>query len=124
MHYYFSRTIQTTFSDALSRAVEELQKEGLSVQPDIDDACSLREQLDNEYEYRILAVRDPAFSYEPLQQEEIPPWSVIVQEIPGVGAEIGAVDPVAALQNVGNPALEKVAAQVRGKIRKALDRTV
>ena len=28
MNYYFSRTIQTTFDDALLRAVEELRKEG------------------------------------------------------------------------------------------------
>ncbi len=50
------------------------------------------------------------------------PCSVIVQEVEGVGAEIAAIDPVASMQAVKNPQLEKIAGQVREKLRTVIAR--
>jgi uncharacterized protein (DUF302 family) len=127
MSYYFSKTIQTTFDDALVRIVEELRKEGFGVLADIDVASTFKEKLNvNFHPYRILGFCNAAFAYEALQLEDkigtLLPCNVVVQEIPGVGAEISVIDPAANLQTVGNPALDTIAARVRDKLRQALER--
>jgi len=126
--YYFSKTIQTTFDDALLRVVEELKKEGFGVLVDIDVARTLKEKLDVDFRpYRILGVCNPTFAYQALQLEDkvgtLLPCNVIVQEIPGVGAEISAVDPVASLQVVENASLDRIATDVRDRIKLALNRS-
>jgi hypothetical protein len=35
--------------------------------------------------------------------------------------EVAAIDPVASIQAIGNPALEPVGAEVRGKLKRAID---
>ena len=35
--------------------------------------------------------------------------------------EVAAINPVASMQAVGNPALEPVSAEVRGKLKRAID---
>jgi hypothetical protein len=47
---------------------------------------------------------------------------VVVQEVPGVGVEIAAVDPVASMQAIENPKLAEIAGQVRSKLRDVIER--
>ena len=127
MSYYFSITLQTTFDDAVSRVIEELKKEGFGVLTDIDVQATLKKKLDVDFRrYRILGACNPNFAYQALQAEDkigtMLPCSVIVQEIEGVGAEVAAIDPVASMQAVKNPALGPIAAQVRSKLKAAIDR--
>jgi len=51
----------------------------------------------------------------------MPPCNVIVQEKDGQ-AEVAAVDPVASMQAVGNEALRGIAEEIRGRLRRAVDR--
>lgn len=125
MSYYFSKTIQTTFDDAVKRVTEELQHEGFGVLTDIDVKATLKKKLNVEFrQYRILGACNPRFAYEALQAEDkigtMLPCSVIVQEIPNVGVEIAAVNPVASMQAVKNPKLEATARQVREKLESAI----
>ena len=127
MNYYFSKTIQTTFDDAVQRVVQELQKEGFGVLTDIDVAATLQKKLNVEFrKYRILGACNPQFAYQALQAEDkigtMLPCNVIVQEIPGVGAEIAAIDPAVSMQAVENPKLQAVAEQVRKRLREAIER--
>jgi uncharacterized protein (DUF302 family) len=127
MAYYFSRTVQTTFDDALSRVIEELKKEGFGLLTDIDVKETLKRKLDVDFRrYRILGVCNPKFAYQALQAEDkigtMLPCSVIIQEVEGVGSEVAAIDPAASMQAIKNPALEPIAAQVRSKLKAAIDR--
>ncbi len=127
MGYYFSKTVQTTFDDAVSRVTEELKKEGFGVLTSIDVKETLKKKIDVDFRnYRILGACNPQFAYQALQAEDkigtMLPCSVIVQEIEGVGAEIAAIDPAASMQAVGNPALAKIADQVRAKLRTVIMR--
>ena len=127
MGYYFSKTVQTTFDDAVSRVTEELKKEGFGVLTSIDVKETLKKKIDVDFRnYRILGACNPQFAYQALQAEDkigtMLPCSVIVQEIEGVGAEIAAIDPAASMQAVGNPALAKIADQVRAKLRTVITR--
>ena len=127
MSYYFSKTIQTTFDDAVSRVIEELKKEGFGVLTDIDVKDTLKKKLGVDFRrYHILGACNPNFAYQALQAEDkigtMLPCSVIVQEIEGVGAEVAAINPAASMQAVKNPGLESIAEQVSSKLKAAIDR--
>ncbi len=127
MGYYFSKTVKTTFEDAVTRVTEELKKEGFGVLTSIDVKETLKKKINVDFRnYRILGACNPHFAYQALQAEDkigtMLPCSVIVQEIEGVGAEVAAIDPAASMQAVGNPALEKIADQVRAKLRAVITR--
>ena len=117
MSYYFSKTIQTTFDDAVSRVIEELKKEGFGVLTDIDVKDTLKKKLGVDFRrYRILGACNPNFAYQALQAEDkigtMLPCSVIVQEIEGVGSEVAAINPAASIQAVKNPGLGSIASPV------------
>jgi uncharacterized protein (DUF302 family) len=127
MSYYFSKTVQTTFDDAVNRVINELKKEGFGVLTDIDVKATLKKKLDVDFRnYRILGACNPHFAYQALQAEDkigtMLPCSVIVQEVEGVGAEVAAINPAVSIQAVGNPKLDKIADQVREKLRAAIAR--
>ncbi len=127
MGYYFSKTVQTTFDDAVNRVIAELAKEGFGVLTDIDVKGTLKKKLNVDFRnYRILGACNPHFAYQALQAEDkigtMLPCSVIVQEIENVGAEIAAIDPAASMQAVKNPELEQIAVQVRAKLKAVIDR--
>ncbi len=127
MGYYFSKTLQTTFDDAVARIKEELTKEGFGVLTEIDVKETLKKKLNVDFRsYRILGACNPQYAIKALEAEDkigtMLPCNVIVQEIGGVGVEVAAVDPVASLQAVKNPELEKIAGQVREKLRDVIER--
>ena len=127
MSYYFNRILQTTFDDALSRVSEELKKEGFGVLTEIDVKETLKKKLNVDFrKYRILGACNPQFAFKALEAEDkigtMLPCNVIVQEIPGVGVEIAAIDPIASMQAVKNPKLEEIAGQVRDKLRNVIEK--
>ncbi len=127
MSYYFSKTLQTTFDDAVIRVSEELKKEGFGVLTEIDVKETLKKKLNVDFrKYRILGACNPQYAFKALEAEDkigtMLPCNVIVQEIEGVGTEIAAIDPVASMQAVKNPKLEEIAGQVRDKIRNVIER--
>ena len=128
MAYYFSKTLQTTFDDAVTRVTEELKKEGFGILTDIDVKETMKKKLNVDFrKYRILGACNPPFAHQALQAEDkvgtMLPCNVIVQEVPGVGVEVSAVDPVASMQAIDNPALGELAGQVRSKLRNVIERT-
>jgi uncharacterized protein (DUF302 family) len=127
MAYYFSKTLQTTFEDAVDRVTEELEKEGFGILTDIDVKATVKKKLNLEFrKYRILGACNPPFAFQALQAEDkigtMLPCNVIVQEVPGVGVEVAAVDPVASMQAIENPKLGEIAGQVRSKLRDVIER--
>lgn len=49
------------------------------------------------------------------------PCNVIVQEIDDGRIEIAAVDPMASMQAIDNPQLEKVAQTIQGKLKSVIE---
>jgi hypothetical protein len=49
------------------------------------------------------------------------PCNVIVQEHPGGGVEVAAVDPVASMQAVTNENLADIAQEVRARLQRVVD---
>jgi len=126
MKYYFSKKLNLSFDDAVSKVEEDLKKEGFGILTDIDVKATLKKKLDVEFKkYRILGACNPPFAYQALQAEDkigtMLPCNVIVQEIAGGRVEIAAIDPIASMQAVENPQLGEVAEKVRAKLKSVID---
>ena len=125
MSYYFSKTLDMSFDEAIIKVTEELKKEGFGILTEIDVKETLKKKLDVDFrKYRILGACNPPFAYQALQAEEkigtMLPCNVIVQEASGGQVEVSAVDPVASMQAVDNPELADVANQIQSKLQKVI----
>jgi uncharacterized protein (DUF302 family) len=126
MSYYFSKIINESFDRAIVKVVLSLKNEGFGVLTEIDVKETLKKKLDVDFQkYRILGACNPSFAYKALKAEDkigtMLPCNVIVQEIAEGEVEIAAVDPVASMKAVENPALLEIANQVQEKLRKVIE---
>lgn len=126
MSYHFSKTLNITFDDAISKVTKQLKKEGFGVLTEIDVKETLKKKLDVDFHsYRILGACNPAFAYKALQAEDkigtMLPCNVIVQEKEPGKVQVSAVDPIASMQAIENPDLAEVARQVQAKLKKVID---
>ena len=125
MAYYFNKTIDLSFEDAIVRVTEELKKEGFGILTEIDVQQAMKKKLGVDFKkYRILGACNPPFAYQALQIEEkigtMLPCNVIVLETDDGKVEVSAVDPIASMQAVKNQKLLAVANQVREKLKKVI----
>jgi uncharacterized protein (DUF302 family) len=126
MSYYFSKTLNLSFDDAIARVTEELKKEGFGVLTDIDVRATMKKKLDVDMRnYRILGACNPPFAHQALLAEDkigtMLPCNVIVQELaPGV-VEVAAIDPVASMAAVDNPQLGAVGMEVRARLQRVVE---
>ena len=126
MSYALSTTLHTTFEDAVERTRKALADQGFGVLTDIDVKATLKNKLGVDFRpYRILGACNPPLAYRALQLEDkigtMLPCNVIVQEYPGDGVEVSAVDPVASMQAIENPGLAEVAKEVQAKLRRIVN---
>jgi len=126
MSYYFSKSIDGPFDAAVERVKAELKKEGFGVLTEIDVRKTLKEKLGAEFRnYRILGTCNPPNAYKALLAEDkiglMLPCNVIVQELADGRVEAAAIDPVASMAAVGNPALEPVGREVRAKLKTIIE---
>ena len=126
MSYYFTKTIDGDFDEAIEKVTEKLKNEGFGVLTEIDIKATLKKKLDVDfYNYRILGACNPPFAYKALQAEDkigaMLPCNVIVQEKEPGKIEISAVDPVASMQSVSNEGLGEIATQIREKLKHVID---
>ena len=126
MNYYFSKTLELTFGEAIQHVTEELKKEGFGVLTEIDVKATLKKKLDVDFRnYRILGACNPPLAHQALQAEPhiglMLPCNVVVQEGENGQTIVSAIDPVASMQAVENESLGKVAGQVRPKLQKVIE---
>lgn len=122
MSYYFSKTISSSFEDAIERTKDALRKEGFGVLTEIDIKATLKEKLDVDFQnYRILGACNPSFAYKALLAENkigtMLPCNVIVQEKADGSIEVSAVDPMESMKAVENADLAAIAGEVRRKLQ-------
>ncbi len=126
MSYHFSKKLQVSFDEAIDRVMAALQAEGFGVLTEIDVKETLKKKLDVDFrKYRILGACNPTLAYQALQAEDkigtMLPCNVLVQETDDGQIEVSAIDPVASMQAIDNPALGEVAETVRKKLRDIVD---
>jgi uncharacterized protein (DUF302 family) len=126
MSYSSSKKVHLTFDEAVSKTIEELSKEGFGVLTEIDVKETLKKKLNVDFRrYRILGACNPPLAYKALQAEEnigvMLPCNVIIQERDDGSIQVSAINPMVAMQSVGNPNLSEVAEQVSLKLNNVLN---
>lgn len=124
--YHFTRPVGYGFEQAIARVTESLGKEGFGVLTEIDVGATLKKKLGVEFRpYRILGACNPQFAYQALQEEDkigtMLPCNVVVQQRADGVVEVSAIDPVASMMAIDNPALGGIAGQVRARLKRVID---
>ena len=127
MSYYFSKTVNSSFDEAVAKVTVELKEEGFGILTEIDVKETLKKKLNVDFKpYKILGACNPPSAYKALTAENkigtMLPCNVIVQEIPGGQVEVTAIDPLASMQAVENPALKEIASEISIKLKTVIDR--
>ena len=124
--YGFRATVPLSYERAVERTREELAKEGFGVLTEIDVRDTLRKKLDVDFRpYVILGACNPPLAHRALTAERdigvLLPCNVVVYAGEEEGtSEVVAMDPEAALELSGNPAIAEVAGDVKAKILRVL----
>lgn len=126
MSYYFATTLPIPFADAVRRTIEALKAEGFGVITQIDVRATFKEKLGVDFrDYRILGACNPALAHEALSLEDkvgtMLPCNVVLQAVGPESTEVAAIDPVASMQAIDNPALKEAAQAVSAKLRRVID---
>jgi len=126
MEYYFSKTINASFDEAIQQTTEALKTEGFGVISEIRMHDKLKEKLNVDFKrYTILGACNPPSAYKALQAEDkigtMLPCNVLVIEQGPNNIEIAAVNPIASMQAITNPALGDIAIQVTDKLKKVIN---
>jgi uncharacterized protein (DUF302 family) len=124
--YYIAKTVAQPFDDVVSEVIELLLAEGFGVLTDIDIRAALKAKIGAEMSrYRILGACNPSLAHEALKMEDklgvLLPCNVIVHEKADRRVEVASVDPVAVMESTANPALARIALEVRGRLAKVVD---
>lgn len=118
MHYFFSKSVDLPFEQAVERTIEVLKTHGFGVLTEIDVKETLKKKLDVDFrKYRILGACNPPFALKALLAEPkiglMLPCNVVVEEVADGVVEVSAIDPVASMTAVTNPELGLIAESVR-----------
>ena len=127
MNFYIAKSLRVPFESAIKNVVAALKEEGFGVLTDIDVRATLKEKLGIDGRpYRILGACNPSLAHRALQAEDkigvMLPCNVIVQDRGDGTVEVAAIDPKAAMERLGSPALTALAEEVRGKLTAVLAR--
>ena len=127
-NYSVSRELpDTDYEDAVERVTALLADEGFGVLTVIDVKTTLKKKLDIDFRrYLILGACNPLLAHRALSAEPdlgvLLPCNVVVAEREGGGSVVSAMDPVAAFGLIDNPEVQPVAAEVRERLERVLDR--
>ncbi len=126
MTYYIGRMLPICFEDAVARAIAALKIEGFGVLTDIDVKETMKQKINVDIpSYRILGACNPTLAYEALKLEShvgaMLPCNVIVRDAGNGQTEVAAIDPVASMMAIDNPALKIAAQEVRAKLGRAIE---
>ncbi len=125
MSYYIAKTLSLPFDEVVTCVTEALKTEGFGILTEIDVSATLKKKIGVDYPaYRILGACNPALAHEALQLENkvgtMLPCNVVVRDAGNGQIEVAAVDPVASMQAIDNPALKQAASVVRAKLEKVI----
>ena len=125
MDYYINRLLPVSFDEALTRAKEALKAEGFGVLTEINVRETLKAKIGVDFpSYVILGACNPALAHEALRLENkvgtMLPCNVVVRDAGNEQIEVAAIDPVASMLAIDNPALKEAAGQVQAMLRRVI----
>ena len=126
MTYTFTKILNMPFDAAIAHVTEALKDKGFGILTTIDVKATMKTKIDKDIPpYTILGACNPNFAYQALQREELIgtmlPCNVVVRETAQGDIQVAAVDPIASMQAVANPALGEVATEVQSQIKSVIE---
>ncbi|HKJ74515.1 MAG TPA: DUF302 domain-containing protein, partial [Alphaproteobacteria bacterium] len=126
MNYHMTKTVPLSFDTAIDKVTEALKAEGFGILTDIDVKATLHKKLDIDFRpYRILGACNPPLAHEALEIEDkvgvLLPCNVVVQETKPGEVEVSAMDPVGAMEAIGNDKLTDLAKRVKERLNRVLE---
>ena len=127
-NYFFSKTLMGSFEEVTKKTKSALKEQGFGVITEIDMDIKLKEKLDNVNlrPYKILGVCNPGYAYQTIQVEEniglFLPCKVLIKDMGNGKVEVVMVNASSLMNMLGNDKLDKPAAEVTKKFKKALEK--
>lgn len=126
MYYYFSKTINGSFDNAIKHVTDALKSEGFGILTEIDMKSTLKKKLDVDfYNYTILGACNPTFAHKALLTEDkigtMLPCNIIVQEKRKGVVEVSAINPMASMISIKNLELQDLAMDVAARLQKVIE---
>ena len=126
MDYYFTTILKASFEEASEKVTASLKEQGFGIVSEIDMQAKLKEKLGVTFKkYKILGACNPGFAYQALQTEEkigtMLPCNVLVIDREDGTTEVAAVNPVASMMAIQNPALGDLARKVTQTLKKVIE---
>lgn len=126
MSYYFTKTLDMPFDEAVDHVTKALAAKGFGVLTTIDVKETMKKKIGMEMKpYRILGACNPHFAFRAIQAEDkigtmLPCNVLVIEHAPGE-IEVAAVDPVASMAAVKNGELGDVAMAVQSALKEMVE---
>jgi len=126
MTYYFSKSVDMSFDDAVISTKEALKRHSFRVLTEIDMKDNLKKGLNIEFRpYVILGACNAELTYRALEADDkigtMLPCNIIVQQLEDGLVEVSAVDPVLSMQTIAHVVVGQVAQEMRSHLQKVID---
>ncbi len=126
MSYYFSKTVDYNFDEAIEKVTAVLKEHGFGVLTEIDVQATFKKKLEEDFRpYRILGACNPHFAYQALNAEDkigtMLPCNIIVQKKEDGKVEVAAVDPIASMSAIENKELGNIAHNVQSRLKDVIE---
>ena len=125
INYGFTKEIEASFEEAITKATNELKKEGFGILTKIDVAEKFKEKLGIDFEkYIILGACNPPSAHEAILVEEniglMLPCNVAIYKKQNKTV-VSIIKPTVAMKMIGNSELEHIASAIEKKLKKVFD---
>jgi uncharacterized protein (DUF302 family) len=124
--YGIEKRLAVGYDEAVEKVTATLKEEGFGVLTSIDVKATLKAKLGADFKrYVILGACNPKLAFQALSAENdvglLLPCNVVVYEADG-GSVVAAIDPEAMLSVTGRDDLKPLAAEVKARLARAIDR--
>lgn len=124
-NYSISKTLNTSFEEAIQLTKDALKQEGFGVLTEIDIQAKMKEKLGKDMSpYIILGACHPPSAYEAIQMEQeiglMLPCNVILYENNGT-IIVSAIKPTIAMSSIDNEGLNELAQRVEKSLERVIN---
>jgi len=127
MDYYFRKTTDYSFEEAIEKVTELLKEEGFGILFRINMDETLKAKIGADFpRYTTLGACNPKFAFKALTSENLIglmlPCNVVISETPEGKVEVAAIDAVQSMLAVENPAVKETAQQIAEKLKTVISK--